>query len=101
MSASPPQPHSRLLRLLFLRHFPPQLIAVFLGNDISELSLADALKLVEYLQDKLNITVTAFGPVFIAAPGTVVEVLAVVGEKTEFNVVFERWGLTVLAPLGV
>ncbi|KAK2975712.1 hypothetical protein RJ640_010771 [Escallonia rubra] len=112
MLALPPPPHSRLLRL---RHLPPQLIvppnrttavdaiekAIFLGNDISELSLADALMLVEYLQDKLNITVAVFGPAVIVAPGTTVEVPAIVGEKTEFNVVFERWGWTVLAPLGV
>ncbi|KAK3032615.1 hypothetical protein RJ639_036575 [Escallonia herrerae] len=71
--------------------------AVFLGNDISELSIVDALKLVEYLWDKLNITVAAFGPVVIAAPGTVVEVPAIVGEKTKFDVVFD----VMVGPLGV
>ncbi|KAK2994124.1 hypothetical protein RJ640_003647 [Escallonia rubra] len=64
--------------------------AVFLGNDISQLSLTDALKLVEYLEDKLNITVAAFGPVVITA----VEVPVIFGEKTEFDVVFERYGWT-------
>ncbi|KAK3009639.1 hypothetical protein RJ639_015178 [Escallonia herrerae] len=59
--------------------------AVFLCNDISELSLAGAQKLVEYLEDKLNITVTAFGATTIAAPGIAVEVPAIVGEKTEFD----------------
>ncbi|KAK2979522.1 hypothetical protein RJ640_014973 [Escallonia rubra] len=81
--------------------WPQKGSAVFLGNNISELSLTDALKLIEYLQDKLNSTVAAFGPVVIAAPGTAVEVPAIVGEKTEFDVVFERWGWMVLALLGV
>ncbi|KAK2981589.1 hypothetical protein RJ640_011119 [Escallonia rubra] len=75
--------------------------AVFLCNDISELSLADAQKLVEYLEDKLNITVIAFGAATIAAPGIAVEVPAIVGEKLEFDVVFECWVWTVLALLGV
>ncbi|KAK3036850.1 hypothetical protein RJ639_031468 [Escallonia herrerae] len=83
MSASP-SPHS----------IPPASTdsikkAVFL---VSELSLVDALKLVEYLQDKLNITIAAFGPVVIVAPGTTMEMPAIVGEKTEFDIVFERWG---------
>ncbi|KAK2973306.1 hypothetical protein RJ640_027949 [Escallonia rubra] len=76
-----------LLRPIAAVDAPEKVVA--LGNEISELSLADAQKLVEYLQDKLNITAAAFAPAAVAAPGAAVEAPAVVEEKTEFDVVIE------------
>nr|XP_027101825.1 50S ribosomal protein L12, chloroplastic-like [Coffea arabica] len=65
---------------------------VQLGDEISNLTLADAQKLVEYLQDKLGVSAASFAPVAVAAP---VDAAAaggaapVVEEKTEFDVVIE------------
>ncbi|KAL2532207.1 50S ribosomal protein L12-1 [Abeliophyllum distichum] len=42
---------------------------VELGDQISNLTLADAQKLVEYLQDKLGVSAASFAPVAVAAPG--------------------------------
>ncbi|XP_009763488.2 large ribosomal subunit protein bL12c-like, partial [Nicotiana sylvestris] len=60
---------------------------VQLGDEISNLTLADAQKLVEYLQDKLGGTAASFAP---AAPGVAAEAPAVVEEKTEFDVVIDE-----------
>ncbi|KAL2552418.1 50S ribosomal protein L12-1 [Forsythia ovata] len=64
---------------------------VELGDQISNLTLADAQKLVEYLQDKLGVSAASFAPVAVAAPGGagVADAPAVVEEKTEFDVVIE------------
>ncbi|CAK9162793.1 unnamed protein product [Ilex paraguariensis] len=62
---------------------------VQIGDEISNLTLADAQKLVEYLQDKLGVSAASFAPVAaIAAPGAA-EAPAAVEEKTEFDVVIE------------
>ncbi|KAL8038703.1 hypothetical protein ABFX02_11G124800 [Erythranthe guttata] len=61
---------------------------VQLGDEISTLTLADAQKLVEYLQDKLGVTAASFAPAAAAAPAAA-EAPAVVEEKTEFDVVIE------------
>ncbi|KAL2523326.1 50S ribosomal protein L12-1 [Forsythia ovata] len=63
---------------------------VELGDQISNLTLADAQKLVEYLQDKLGVSAASFAPVaaVAAAPGAA-EAPEVV-EKTEFDVVIEE-----------
>ncbi|CAI9780627.1 unnamed protein product [Fraxinus pennsylvanica] len=66
---------------------------VELGDQISNLTLADAQKLVEYLQDKLGVSAASFAPVAaVAAPGGagVAEAPAAVEEKTEFDVVIEE-----------
>ncbi|KAL7094844.1 hypothetical protein ABFS83_11G123000 [Erythranthe nasuta] len=61
---------------------------VQLGDEISTLTLADAQKLVEYLQDKLGVTAASFAPAAAAAPAAA-EAPAVVEEKTEFDVIIE------------
>ncbi|NP_001412696.1 large ribosomal subunit protein bL12c [Nicotiana tabacum] len=64
---------------------------VQLGDEISNLTLADAQKLVEYLQDKLGVTAASFAPAAVAAaPGAAAEAPAVVEEKTEFDVVIDE-----------
>ncbi|KAL3526411.1 hypothetical protein ACH5RR_011067 [Cinchona calisaya] len=62
-----------------------------LGDEISNLTLAEAQKLVEYLQDKLGVSAASFAPVAVAAPveGDAGGAAAVVEEKTEFDVVIE------------
>ncbi|KAL3629204.1 50S ribosomal protein L12 [Castilleja foliolosa] len=61
---------------------------VELGDQISSLTLADAQKLVEYLQDKLGVSAASFAPVAaVAVPAA--EPAAAVEEKTEFDVVIE------------
>ncbi|CAI9766744.1 unnamed protein product [Fraxinus pennsylvanica] len=80
--------------------FPRRLAAVEapekvveLGDQISNLTLADAQKLVEYLQDKLGVSAASFAPVAaVAAPGGagVADAPAVVEEKTEFDVMIEE-----------
>ncbi|KAL0377416.1 UNVERIFIED_CONTAM: 50S ribosomal protein L12, chloroplastic [Sesamum radiatum] len=63
---------------------------VELGDQISNLSLADAQKLVEYLQDKLGVSAASFAPVAaVAAAPAAGEAPAAVEEKTEFDVVIE------------
>ncbi|XP_060193918.1 large ribosomal subunit protein bL12c [Lycium barbarum] len=65
---------------------------VTLGDEISNLTLADAQKLVEYLQDKLGVSAASFAPAaVVAAPGGVAaDAPAVVEEKTEFDVVIDE-----------
>ncbi|KAH6830467.1 ribosomal protein L12-A [Perilla frutescens var. hirtella] len=62
---------------------------VELGDQISNLTLADAQKLVEYLQDKLGVSAASFAPVAAAAAAPSAEAPAAVEEKTEFDVVIE------------
>ncbi|KAK1410116.1 hypothetical protein QVD17_36649 [Tagetes erecta] len=64
---------------------------VQLGDDISNLTLAQAQSLVEYLQDKLGVTAASFAPAaVVAAPGGGgAEAEAAVEEKTEFDVVID------------
>lgn len=65
---------------------------VQLGDEISNLTLADAQKLVEYLQDKLGVSAASFAPAaVVAAPGDGAAGAAapVVEEKTEFDVVID------------
>ncbi|CAL5370082.1 unnamed protein product [Camellia sinensis] len=52
-----------------------------IGDEISTLTLSDAPKLVEYLQDKLGVSAASLAPAADAAAATV--------EKTEFDVVIE------------
>lgn len=63
-----------------------------LGDEISNLTLADAQKLVEYLQDKLGVSAASFAPAAaVAAPGgAVADAPAAVEEKTEFDVVIDE-----------
>ncbi|CAI9111203.1 OLC1v1011371C1 [Oldenlandia corymbosa var. corymbosa] len=65
---------------------------VQLGDEISNLTLAEAQKLVEYLQDKLGVTAASFAPVAVAAPvdGAAGGAAPVVEEKTEFDVVIDE-----------
>ncbi|CAH1443293.1 unnamed protein product [Lactuca virosa] len=64
---------------------------VELGDEISNLTLTDAQKLVEYLQDKLGVTAASFAPVaVVAAPGSGAEAPAAVEEKTEFDVMIDE-----------
>ncbi|KVI09161.1 50S ribosomal protein L12, chloroplastic-like [Cynara cardunculus var. scolymus] len=65
---------------------------VQLGDDISNLTLGEAQKLVEYLQEKLGVTAASFAPAaVVAAPGGAgAEAPAAVEEKTEFDVVIDE-----------
>ncbi|KAM3363979.1 50S ribosomal protein L12, chloroplastic-like [Capsicum galapagoense] len=65
---------------------------VQLGDEISTLTLADAQKLVEYLQDKLGVSAASFAPAaVVAAPGgAAADAPPVVEEKTEFDVVIDE-----------
>lgn len=64
---------------------------VTLGDEISNLTLSDAQKLVEYLQEKLGVTAASFAPAaVVAAPGGAgADVAEVPEEKTEFDVVID------------
>ncbi|XP_052188388.1 50S ribosomal protein L12, chloroplastic-like [Diospyros lotus] len=64
---------------------------VKLGDDISDLTLAEAQKLVEYLQDKLGVSAASFAPAaVVAAPaGGAADAAAAPEEKTEFDVLIE------------
>lgn len=62
---------------------------VELGDQISSLTLADAQKLVEYLQDKLGVSAASFAPVAAVAAAPAGEAAPVEEEKTEFDVVIE------------
>ncbi|KAF5804682.1 putative ribosomal protein L7/L12 [Helianthus annuus] len=64
---------------------------VQLGDEISNLTLAQAQSLVEYLQDKLRVTAASFAPAaVVAAPGGAgAEAAEAVEEKTEFDVVID------------
>lgn len=64
-----------------------------LGAEISSLTLEEARTLVDYLQDKLGVSVAAFAPAaaVVAAPGAGGDTgAAAVEEKTEFDVVIEE-----------
>ena len=65
---------------------------VQLGDEISTLTLADAQKLVEYLQDKLGVSAASFAPAAVVASpgGAAADAPAVVEEKTEFDVVIDE-----------
>ncbi|KAK9061715.1 hypothetical protein SSX86_018898 [Deinandra increscens subsp. villosa] len=65
---------------------------VQLGDEISNLTLAQAQTLVEYLQEKLGVTAASFAPAAVAvAPGGAgAEVAEAVEEKTEFDVVIDE-----------
>ncbi|XP_073047356.1 large ribosomal subunit protein bL12c [Primulina eburnea] len=82
--------HSR--RATVLRHIAavdaPEKV-VELGDQISNLTLADAQKLVEYLQDKLGVSAASFAPAAAVAAAPAAEAAPVVEEKTEFDVVIE------------
>jgi len=60
-----------------------------LGNDISDLTLSQAKDLVDYLQEKLGVTAASFAPAAATVAAPAAEV-AVVEEKTEFDVVIEE-----------
>ncbi|KAJ0558044.1 putative ribosomal protein L7/L12 [Helianthus annuus] len=64
---------------------------VTLGDEISNLTLAQAQSLVEYLQDKLGVTAASFAPAaVVAAPGGGgADAAEAVEEKTEFDVVID------------
>ncbi|KAG6392481.1 hypothetical protein SASPL_146700 [Salvia splendens] len=63
---------------------------VELGDQISNLTLADAQKLVEYLQDKLGVSAASFAPAAAAvAPPAAGDAAPAVEEKTEFDVVID------------
>ncbi|PWA83560.1 50S ribosomal protein L12, chloroplastic [Artemisia annua] len=64
---------------------------ITLGDEISNLTLSDAQKLVEYLQEKLGVTAASFAPAaVVAAPGGAGAAVAEVAEeKTEFDVVID------------
>ncbi|CAA0823033.1 50S ribosomal protein L12-1- chloroplastic [Striga hermonthica] len=87
-SNSPLRRRSPSLRPLAAVDAPEKVVQ--LGDEISSLTLADAQKLVEYLQDKLGVSAASFAPVaaVAAAPGAA-EAAAPVEEKTEFDVVIE------------
>ncbi|CAM8995391.1 unnamed protein product [Rhodiola kirilowii] len=60
-----------------------------IGEDIANLTLAEASILVDYLQEKLGVSAAAFAPAaaVVAAPGAGGDAPAAVEEKTEFDVV--------------
>ncbi|KAK1440880.1 hypothetical protein QVD17_06713 [Tagetes erecta] len=62
-----------------------------LGDEISNLTLAQAQSLVEYLQDKLGVSAASFAPAaVVAAPGGAgADAAEAVEEKTEFDVVID------------
>ncbi|KAL1537118.1 50S ribosomal protein L12 [Salvia divinorum] len=64
---------------------------VEIGDQISNLTLADAQKLVEYLQDKLGVSAASFAPAAaaVAAPAEG-DAPPAVEEKTEFDVVIDE-----------
>lgn len=89
-SKSSPKPlrrRAQFIRPLAAVEAPEKVVE--LGDTISQLSLADAQKLVEYLQDKLGVTAASFAPAATVAAPAAAEGPAVVEEKTEFDVVIE------------
>ncbi|XP_016452515.1 large ribosomal subunit protein bL12c-like, partial [Nicotiana tabacum] len=82
-------PGATFLRPLAAVEAPEKVVQ--LGDEISNLTLADAQKLVEYLQDKLGGTAASFAPAaVVAAPGAAAEAPVVTEEKTEFDVVIDK-----------
>ncbi|KAL6497542.1 50S ribosomal protein [Orobanche hederae] len=88
---SSPKPLSRRAPLLSpLSAVDASKKVVQLGDEISNLTLSDAHKLVEYLQDKLGVSTASFAPAAaLAAAPAAAESVAAVEEKTEFDVVIE------------
>nr|XP_010924265.1 50S ribosomal protein L12, chloroplastic-like [Elaeis guineensis]XP_010924266.1 50S ribosomal protein L12, chloroplastic-like [Elaeis guineensis]XP_010924267.1 50S ribosomal protein L12, chloroplastic-like [Elaeis guineensis]XP_029121002.1 50S ribosomal protein L12, chloroplastic-like [Elaeis guineensis]XP_029121003.1 50S ribosomal protein L12, chloroplastic-like [Elaeis guineensis] len=64
-----------------------------LGSQIEKLTLEEARGLVDFLQERLGVSATAFAPAAVAAPGVPADAAAgapaAVEEKTEFDVVIE------------
>ncbi|KAG6410215.1 hypothetical protein SASPL_128268 [Salvia splendens] len=88
LSKSAPKPLRR--RAQFVRPLAASEKVVELGDEISNLTLADAQKLVEYLQDKLGVSAASFAPAAaVAAAPAAGDAPATVEEKTEFDVVIE------------
>ncbi|CAL9135181.1 unnamed protein product [Musa textilis] len=84
----------RSLRLAAVSLSPPAAVSPKieeLGSKIAGLTLEEARGLVDYLQDRLGVSVAAFAPTAVAvAPGAAAEAApAAVEEKTEFDVVIE------------
>ncbi|KAG5534920.1 hypothetical protein RHGRI_022885 [Rhododendron griersonianum] len=77
-----------LLRPISAVEAPEKILT--LGDEISNLTLADAQKLVEYLQDKLGVSAAAFAPAAVAAAPAAESAEEEVEEKTEFDVVIEE-----------
>ncbi|KAL1819485.1 hypothetical protein ACET3Z_014354 [Daucus carota] len=64
---------------------------VELGDKISDLTLSDAQKLVNYLQETLGVSAASFAPVVaVAATGAVADGPAAAEEKSEFDVVIDE-----------
>ncbi|CAM8992131.1 unnamed protein product [Rhodiola kirilowii] len=63
-----------------------------IGEDIANLTLAEASILVDDLQEKLGVSAAAFAPAaaVVAAPGAGGDAPAAVEEKTEFDVVIDE-----------
>ncbi|XP_047965359.1 50S ribosomal protein L12, chloroplastic-like [Salvia hispanica] len=90
LKTSPPHLRRRTAHLRPLAAVDAPEKVVELGDQISNLTLADAQKLVEYLQDKLGVSAASFAPAAaaVAAPATG-DAAPVVEEKTEFDVVID------------
>ncbi|KAL3643967.1 50S ribosomal protein L12 [Castilleja foliolosa] len=86
-SPKPLRQRAPFLRRLSAVEAPEKVVQ--LGDEISSLTLADAQKLVEYLQDKLGVSAASFAPVAAVAAAPAAEAAAAVEEKTEFDVVIE------------
>lgn len=82
--------HRRLTSLRPLAAVEAPEKVVGLGDEISNLTLADAQKLVEYLQDKLGVTAASFAPAAVSAAPAAAEAPVVVEEKTEFDVIIQE-----------
>ncbi|WOG96429.1 hypothetical protein DCAR_0415764 [Daucus carota subsp. sativus] len=64
---------------------------VELGDKISDLTLSDAQKLIDYLQETLGVSAASLAPVAaVAATGAVADAPAAAEEKTEFDVVIDE-----------
>ncbi|KAG6412812.1 hypothetical protein SASPL_125503 [Salvia splendens] len=91
LSKSAPKPlrrRAQFVRPLAAVDAPEKVVE--LGDEISNLTLADAQKLVEYLQDKLGVSAASFAPAAaVAAAPAAGDAPAAVEEKTEFDVVIE------------
>lgn len=87
-----PKPHrnsTTFLRPISAVEAPEKVVE--LGDKISDLTLSDAQKLVEYLQETLGVSAASFAPVAaVAATGAVADAPAAVEEKTEFDVIIDE-----------
>ncbi|KAG6394235.1 hypothetical protein SASPL_144816 [Salvia splendens] len=90
LKTSPPHLRRRTTHLRPLAALDAPEKVVELGHQISNLTLADAQKLVEYLQDKLGVSAASFAPAAaaVAAPAAG-DAAPAVEEKTEFDVVID------------